>query len=343
MYNRVLEIRGLEHGFEAVPVLRNVDLSLQHGEFLVLLGASGCGKTTLLRNIAGLATPRRGRIEISGRVVTDAGRFLVPPEERGVGLVFQDYALFPTLSVRENIEFGVDGPSERLAQLIDSLGLGPLLDRLPSELSGGQQQRVALARALAPGPQMLLLDEPFANVDASLREQLASELKNAVGSDGTSVVLVTHDRREALTLADRVAVLGPRGAAAEVLQCDAAEGVYRRPVSRVVAELIGPASFVDARCETGTAVTEIGSFELASPREGTGLLMIRPDDLRFEPRSDGACRVGECLFESGRYRLQLDTAAGKIRIDSASAVAAGTPGVVSGERPCWLLPTQEVS
>ena len=339
MSDVVLDVRGLEHGFGADSVLTGVDLTLRHGEFLVLLGASGCGKTTLLRSIAGLVTPRHGRIEISGRLAAEDGRDKLRPEERGVGLVFQDYALFPALDVRSNLGFGLSSdPSGRVDALLESFELTALARRFPSELSGGQQQRVALARALAPQPRILLLDEPFANVDAGLREQLAVELKAAVRDEGTSVVLVTHDRREALALADRVAVLGRCGNAAGILECAPPEQIYRRPSSRQVAELVGPASFIESSCTGSVANTRLGSLSVDPEHTGPVELLVRPDDLEFYPEPEGICRVTARLFQGGAYRYCLDTPAGEILVDATERIDVDTRGRVRNRRPCWPLP-----
>ncbi|MEZ5341122.1 MAG: ABC transporter ATP-binding protein [Acidimicrobiales bacterium] len=214
-------------------MLRDVSLSASKGEVLVLLGPSGCGKTTLLRLIAGLDRPDGGRIAIGGSTVAGDGAW-VPPEKRQVGMVFQDWALFPHLTVGQNVAFGLKGQADsndRVAEMLGLVGLAPLADRLPSTLSGGQQQRVALARSLAPSPRVLLLDEPFSNLDAGLRTQLRGELRSLLRSLGITAVFVTHDREEALELGDRPAVFRD-GAIAQVGD---PVTVYAAPVSPWVA------------------------------------------------------------------------------------------------------------
>ena len=209
-----LRVRGLEKRYGDVEVLRGIDLDVERGEFLALLGPSGCGKTTALRVVAGFERPHAGSIEIGGDRVYDAtasgGRW-VPPEGRRVGMVFQDYALFPHLSVARNIAFGLPrnaaNREARVTSALATVGLAGLGDRTPDQLSGGQQQRVALARALAPEPEVILLDEPFSNLDADLRASVREEVRQILREAGMTAVLVTHDQEEALSIADRVAVM----------------------------------------------------------------------------------------------------------------------------------------
>ena len=205
-----LNIQNLSHSYESTPTFSALTLTVEPGELVALLGPSGCGKSSLLRSIAGFITPQSGTISIGGHRVVDSGKSHVAPEHRQVGMVFQDYALFPNMTVEENIRFGIETSpraTERIQELLELLDLEDLGNRRPSELSGGQQQRVALARALAPKPKFLLLDEPFANLDAALRTKVGGEVKAALAQENTAALLVTHDREEALALADKVAVL----------------------------------------------------------------------------------------------------------------------------------------
>lgn len=209
-----IEVHDLVFGYPgaAAPVLNGFDLTVEAGEIVALVGPSGCGKSTVLRLLAGLERPRRGRISIGGRLMVDDGIF-VPPERRGVGLVFQDFALFPHLTVEKNIAYGMNRlpraeRRERLEAMLALTGLAELVHRYPHQLSGGQQQRVALARALAPGPAVLLLDEPFSSLDAHLRDHLRGEVRRIIRAAGTTALFVTHDRQDVQAMADRCVEMG---------------------------------------------------------------------------------------------------------------------------------------
>ena len=228
---------SLTRSFGAVQAARDVSLTVEAGETLALLGPSGCGKSTVLRMIAGLETPDSGRVSVAGREVTT-----LPPEQRHVGLVFQDYALFPHLSVLDNVAYGPRRRGEtklaaqaRAHEALELVALAELAGRFPAQLSGGQQQRVALARALATRSPLLLLDEPLSNLDEKLRAELRSELRALFGRVGAGVLIVTHDQREALALADRVAVMR----AGQIVQVGAAREVFREPKTAWVAEFLG--------------------------------------------------------------------------------------------------------
>ena len=273
----------------AAPAVEDLTLAVRRGETLALVGPSGCGKTTTLRLVAGFEAPDGGAIEIGGHTVARAGEStLVPPEARGVGIVFQDYALFPHLTVADNVAFGLARLPAREARTLDVLSLVGLADfgaRYPHELSGGQQQRVALARALAPAPALLLLDEPFSNVDAELRAELREQLRGVLKATGTTALFVTHDHEEAFTLADRVGVLQ----AGRLAQVDTPEVVYHRPATPFVAEFVGDADFLAGTVEVGGIVTELGTFpnDDGLPAGTHVRLMIRPDDVAFSPATDG--------------------------------------------------------
>lgn len=352
MPDAALEIEALHHDYGGGAVLRGVDLRVGAGELVAVLGASGCGKTTLLRAVAGFVTPSAGRIAVRGRVVAEGGRSRVPAEGRGVGIVFQDYALFPGMTVRENVAFGLHGRPDgqvraRVAALLDMVGLADLADRRPGALSGGQQQRVALARSLAPDPALLLLDEPFANLDASLRADVRDELRRILGDAGGSALLVTHDRAEALAIADRVAVLGPGpdGAGAAVLQCAPPEEVYARPASRRVAALTGEATFVAAvgrPAGDAWADSPLGPLPLHAPSPGAALVLLRPESLRFVQEADAAapCVVRSRQFLGRCVRLRVDSPAGPLVIEAPAADAPPPEarGAVRPVGPCHALP-----
>ncbi|MBL8146481.1 MAG: ABC transporter ATP-binding protein [Anaerolineae bacterium] len=233
----MLQIRRLEVDYEGDPVLRGLDLEVASGEVVAVLGPSGCGKTTLLRTIAGLETPRRGDVRLDGRSLLG-----VPPHKRGVGLMFQSFALFPHLSVLDNVAFGLEmqgGPREasrtRARELLALVGMEGFEQRAVSQLSGGEQQRVALARSLAPSPRLLMLDEPLGSLDAALRDYLTIELRAIFRRVGLTALYVTHDQREALVIADRIAVLRE----GQVEQIGTPEAIYRAPASEFTADFLG--------------------------------------------------------------------------------------------------------
>ena len=235
-------ISGLSHQYQDSPVLNELSLSVKPGEFVALLGASGCGKTTLLRSVAGLLRPTQGHIRLSGKPVFDSdSRAFVGPEQRDIGMVFQDYALWPHMKVQDIVGFPLEargvGRSERKAQVLEALErvqLAAFANRYPSELSGGQQQRVGLARAICARPAVLLFDEPLSNLDAGLRETLGRDMVKLVKSLGITALYVTHDRQEALGLADRVAMMD----AGRILQIDTPENMFQHPQHAKVARFL---------------------------------------------------------------------------------------------------------
>lgn len=279
MSERVLALRSVSVTRGDTLAVDGVTIDLRRGELLALVGPSGCGKTSLLRAVAGFEPLTAGSIEIDGEVVAGPGRW-VAPERRHVGMVFQQGALFPHLSVLKNVEYGVrekdESPAVALAAL-KRVGLSHLGERYPDELSGGQQQRVALARALAPGPRLILLDEPFASLDADLRGRLRREVREVLKEIGTSAVLVTHDQEEAFSIADRVAVM----LAGRVLQVDEPERVYRRPATAAVADFLGGGLFFTGTVRGGVLSTALGEVPCSEP-EGRAILFVRPEDLSVD-------------------------------------------------------------
>ena len=269
-----------------VVAVANVSLEVPRGAHLALLGPSGCGKTTSLLLIAGLEAPNGGEVWIDDRLVAGRGT-QVPPERRGVGLVFQDYALFPFLTVRQNVGFSLKRMSapERarvVDELLDLIGLTGLAERYPHELSGGQQQRVALARALAPNPRVMLLDEPFSNLDAGLRRQVRAEVRAILKHRNVTTIFVTHDQAEALSAADLVGVMLD----GKLEQIGSPEDVYRAPRTRRVAELVGEASFLTGVADGSTATCALGRLPLAAPATGPVTLMVRPESVTLEQAPD---------------------------------------------------------
>jgi iron(III) transport system ATP-binding protein len=260
----MIQLDGVTKSFGAVAAVADAALSVERGELLAVLGPSGCGKTTMLRLIAGFEMPDSGEVRIDGRAVS--GGDWVPPERRHVGMVFQDYALFPHLSVAENIGYGLPRSrrAERVAEVLALVGLAGLGERRPHELSGGQQQRVALARALAPEPSIVLLDEPWSNIDPLLRGAMRDDIARILRTAGVTVVLVTHDQEEAFSLADRIALMD----AGRIVQVGTPEEMYYRPVTRRVAEFVGATNFVPAQSRLGRALVK---------DDGGGDVLVRPE------------------------------------------------------------------
>ena len=310
----LLRLTGLTKRFDRHgAAVAGLSLSVEPGEILALLGPSGCGKTTTLRLIAGFETPDAGTVELRGQRVAGEG-FAVPPEARGIGVVFQDYALFPHLSVGDNVAFGLarrerEVRTRRVREVLELVGLGALERRFPHELSGGQQQRVALARALAPAPALILLDEPFSNLDADLRAAMREEIGKILRATGTTAVFVTHDQEEAFALADRVGVLN----AGRLEQVAPPYELYHRPGTRFVAEFVGAADFLRSMVTEDGIVSELGT--LARPPElGPGQavdIMVRPDDIDFIPHPEGDVVVigRQFLGAEHLYRLRLTSGA----------------------------------
>lgn len=312
-----LQLQGVSRRYATETAIENLDLSVYEGELLTLLGPSGCGKTTTLRMLAGLERPDEGQIIVGDETVAGNGRF-VPPEDRNVGLVFQDFALFPHLTVGENVAFGLDGSatenSQRVSELLELVGLSAQRDATPDELSGGQKQRVALARSLAPEPRVLLLDEPFSNLDVRLREQMREEVRRIIKATGVTAVSVTHDQEEALSISDRVAVIHD----GRVEQIGRPEAVFEHPESRFVAEFLGQAGFLRGRLGEGRIVTGIGTLDVSTvdgltmAYDGAEVdILVRPDDLRAVParegQGDGTIVGRKYTGPSFVYRVELDS------------------------------------
>src|SRR5690606_9271519 len=261
------------------------------GHILTLLGPSGSGKTTALRLIAGFDRPDRGWIEVDGRMVVGDGTF-VPPERRRLGMVFQDYALFPHLTVARNVAYGVrkQDRRRRVAEALELVGLTAKADNLPNELSGGEQQRVALARALAPEPRVILLDEPFSNLDAALRTRVRDEVAGILRRAGTTAVFVTHDQEEALSMSDFVAVMRE----GRVVQAARPADLYQNPVDEWVAGFLGDADFLPGNAADGIVETPVGRFPTALV--GHVRVMIRPEAVQLSAHPKGRAVVRQRQF-----------------------------------------------
>lgn len=302
-----LRVDRVSNHFGSEQILHEVSLDIPPGTVCALLGPSGSGKTTLLRLIAGLETPTSGTIELADRVLSGPRTF-VAPEKRRVGMVFQDWALFPHLSVTDNVAFGLDRSERRtarVAEVLKMVGLAGFADRLPGTLSGGQQQRVALARALAPRPEMLLLDEPFSNLDVTLRVQVRTEVHRLLADAGITAVFVTHDQEEAFVLGDLVAVMRD----GRILQVDEPSNLYADPIDPWVASFVGDANLLPAASTNGaTAGTSIGPVTLSSaPAAVNGtIVLVRPEHVALTPGDDGTVELVEYYGHDCMVIARLD-------------------------------------
>ena len=314
-----IDIAGVSRLFGETTALAGVDLTIRDGEFFSLLGPSGCGKTTLLNIVAGFLAPTTGTVRIGGRDIT-----ALPPYRRDIGMVFQNYALFPHLSVADNVAYGLSvrkrpaaESRRRVEEVLNLVKLNHLADRMPHQLSGGQQQRVAIARALAVEPQVLLLDEPLSNLDAKLRKEMQSELRSLQRRVGITTVLVTHDQEEALSLSDRIGILG----AGHLQQIGSPLELYRRPANRFVAEFVGQANLLEATPSADGTAYDVATHHVVAGtplRLHTGasadtraLLMLRPERIRVE--HTGAPAAAGAAEGSGQYTGQPNRAHGILR------------------------------
>lgn len=321
--SKVLELKDVHQSYGDHAVVKGLSFVLDRGAIGCLLGPSGCGKTTVLRCVAGFESISEGEIRINGTRMSGHGA-LVPPERRHIGMVFQDYALFPHLSVAQNIAFGLrtlsrDERDSQVAKLIDVVGLAGMAASFPHELSGGQQQRVALARALAPQPDLLLLDEPFSNLDTELRQRLSLEVREIIKRSNTTALLVTHDQHEAFAIADEIGIMHQ----GEIEQWDSAYNLYHRPESRFIADFVGQGVFVPGEVLSGRQVRiELGVLDgvipgacgesCASCGKGCNVdVLLRPDDIIHDDASKVQAEVLHKAFRGADILYTLKLASGQ--------------------------------
>ena len=320
-HDHYLQAHGLTKYFGDHKVVDDASFTVNEGETLALLGPSGCGKTTLLRLLTGLESADTGTVSLAGEMLTGPDVHL-PPEQRRVGMVFQDWALFPHLTVEKNVSYGLtsqDIKAGRAGEALDLVGLGDLGSRYPHDLSGGQAQRVAVARALAPRPRVLLLDEPFSNLDTEFRVKLRSEVAALMREVGMTAVFVTHDQEEAFVVGDEVAVMR----SGRIIQQGTPTEVYERPVSAWLAGFVGEANLVDGVAMGDTAETLFGTIRLASPRSGPCRLAIRPEHLLIGNGHGGRVANVEFYGHDTAYAVDFESTRVQVRAMAAPRFQSG--------------------
>jgi iron(III) transport system ATP-binding protein len=340
--DQAIEAASVTVSYGDLAAVVDAQLSVSPGELMALLGPSGSGKTTLLRAIAGFERPDTGSIRVGGREVFGP-RVWVEPEQRRVGMVFQHGALFPHLTALGNVAFGTLD-RRRAEQLLDLVGLSERAGAYPHELSGGERQRVALARALGPGPAVVLLDEPFASLDPSLRDSLRGEVRRILREAGATALLVTHDQAEALSLADRIAVMR----AGRIEQLGAADEVYMHPNSRWVAEFVGDADILPGTAAGGLVECELGRLAALPGVDGDVEIVLRPENVALEPAGNGNGAVEAVVLEQRSYGHDHLTA---VRLPSGTVVRSrrlgfatwpqGTRVRIAIESPVGVLPASQ--
>ena len=306
-----VRVDDVSKAFGATRAVREVSLDVTGGELFAVLGPSGSGKTTLLRLIAGFEVPDQGQVQLGERPVAGPGTW-VPPERRRIGMVFQDYALFPHLTVERNVRFGLrgrdrEGASALVQSTLELVGLQHKARCYPDQLSGGERQRVALARALAPEPEVVLLDEPFSSLDASLRAGLRREVELILRDAGATALLVTHDQEEALSLADRVAVMRE----GRVVQIGTPEQVYAQPADRWAAQFVGEVNVLAGVARGRGVETELGIFDLGGEASGRVHVAVRPEQLELRSDEQGNAEVVEREFRGHDVLYRLRHEAGR--------------------------------
>ena len=345
----LLSIRNMTKRFvRNLPVVEDLCFEVYTGEIFALLGPSGCGKTTTLRLIAGFERADAGEICVDGRCF-EGSKTHLPPEARDIGIVFQEYALFPHLNVLENVAFGLKKlpaklRDERAMTVLEMVGMTVFKDRKPHQLSGGQQQRVALARSIAPNPKLILLDEPFSNLDAGLRHSTREEIRVLLKNAGMSAVFITHDQEEALCFADRLAVMHD----GRIEQIGTPETVYRRPQTPFVADFLGATNLIDGEAEGDCAETPLGRFQIAPSARGKVLLSVRPEHLimvQSDPtgQSNG---VGEIVMREFKghdltYRVKIGAENYVVQTDYCCPLQVGAQVTLQAVEPAVVVKQDE--
>lgn len=348
----ILSLQNISQAYGSQRIVNQLSLELEDGQIGCLLGESGCGKTSVLRTIAGFEPLLEGEIRISGQLVSQPGRSLAA-DQRMVGMVFQDYALFPHLTIYDNVIFGCKGTDKKRAtqqvnKLLDTVGLGDSQKKYPHELSGGQQQRVALARALAPQPQLLLLDEPFSNLDVTLRERLSLEVREILKEQGTTALMVTHNQHEAFAMADLVGVMR----SGEIQQWDTAYNLYHHPVNPYVANFVGEGvllpGLVRSNCRVETGLGQLNGLCCVEMTPGTAVdVLIRPEDIVYDPEREPNVEVLRRHFRGPSTFYTLEMAEGtqlQMLMPSTSNHLPGTRiGIRAEIQHLVLFPTEQHS
>ncbi|MEZ9243558.1 ABC transporter ATP-binding protein [Vibrio lentus] len=328
-----LSIKDLTCKYESQTILESLSLEVEHGEIVCLLGASGCGKTTLLKAIAGLLPLSRGVMSLNCQVIDDAANWL-PPEQRNIGMIFQDYALFPHLTVNQNVAFGLRDMSEqdkaaKVKEMLELVHLDQFGDRYPHQLSGGQQQRVAIARSLAYKPDLLLLDEPFSNIDTQVRHELISQIRKIFKKQGVTAIFVTHSREEAFAFADKMAVMNH----GVIEQYGSASELYFHPSSKFVADFLGGGSYLGAqRISEHEFETSLGLIEAKAQTQieigAECALLLRPQHIVASHDVDSNLSVLEQQFMGDHCRYVIEANGQKLLATSSEALEFGMPVTV---------------
>lgn len=323
-----LSIRNLTCQYDQQTILESLSLHVEPGQIVCLLGASGCGKTTLLKAIAGLLPLSAGEMCLNG-VTIDNGQHWLPPEQRNIGMIFQDYALFPHLTVADNVGFGLKGLSQqekqhRVAEMLDLVHLSAFAQRYPHQLSGGQQQRVAIARSLAYKPDLLLLDEPFSNIDTQVRHELIGEIRKLFKAQGVTAIFVTHSREEAFAFADKMAVMNH----GVIEQYGTASELYYQPSSKFVADFLGGGSYLPAtRLSESEFETQLGVVEAQAqqPIELNACceLLLRPQHIQISAAEKSSIHILEQQFMGDHCRYVIESNGSQLLASSSQALSVG--------------------